>query len=327
MRRALLLSLLAGTLGAGESSRKASKGKVKDTFWNYTLAFAGLEPLLTLGGSELLAHAKAPEGVRVELTVFEDAAEASGAQWCSEERTRLEKAGRKLLDVSVDGHRLFFREKKYGAFDAEHGYAYVVRGPQCFVLHAWIPDRTAESKKVIRRLLSALKLGTNEGCGLRVLDAARRMGKEPLDKKALLAGGVDYLKQTPRGAAMPGLAALVFLRAEKVKGELGPLERYALRYHGGRALHLAGKPELAVAWLEKAEAGSDGERRSFAAWELARALAVLDRKDDAFKALNRAFDNGQQPAGEIELSKDTALRNLREDPRWETFWRRKVRGR
>ncbi len=327
LTRVAAVFVVGAALASGQEadpSHKADEGKIRDLYWGYTLRFPTLRPLLLLGPRHQLIEAKTKDGIRVRLFVHESEAERTGIEWRTDAVARWKQNKRALLDLVEKRDRVFFREKKYGAFLAEHAYAYFVRGHQCFELHAWIDDRTSDSAKRIEKLIAAFKYDKDPGCGLRALDAAMQRSVSVMDKQAMVEGGIAYMAASPRGPAIPALAARILQRAAKLPGALDSDLAWAMHFYGGQALAHTAAYKTAAAWLAKAEATTDAAKQGAAAWEGARALARGGDQDGAFAALHRAFANGRQPVNKLTLSKDKALHSLREDPRWEQFWRQKV---
>jgi hypothetical protein len=215
---------------------------------------------------------------------------------------------------------LFHVVKKHKVFEEVHGHAFYPRGPHVFEVHGWVTDRTPSAEKDIRAALDALVPGDDPGCGIKAKQVAALSGREPLDPAVLTEAGRLYLSD-----AKPVLAAAVLRRARAVAkpGELKKEEEAALLLLGGLAMLDAGTPKDAVPWLRDAEQAATPEKACDAAYHLARAAAAAGEPDVAFEALDRAFAKGLV-VPKARLSKEKELDRIREDPRWETFWRRRV---
>ena len=319
------LALLGATVHAQdrEPTRTSKTGEIRDTFWNFTWRDPGLEDKILLASHDRIVEAKTKDGLLLRVRIYESETPRSADEWRKEFLAGWRTKKRELRDLEQTRDLVFFRETKYGAMQAEHAYRFVARGAQCFVVHAWIDDRTGTSAKRLRKVVAAFRLADDPGSGLRVVDAALRRGVGLTHKRALLEGGVAYMQEGARGLAIPTLAAQVLDRAHATKGELDDASLWALHFHRGTAHAALDKLEAAIPALALAEKHGQPHQKAAAAWEHARCLSRKGDLDGAFAALDRAFA-GDPPVNELTLSKDKALRPLREDPRWEAFWKKRV---
>jgi tetratricopeptide (TPR) repeat protein len=215
---------------------------------------------------------------------------------------------------------LFHTARKHKVFEEVHGHAFYPRGPHVFEVHGWVTDRTASAEKSIRAALDALTVGDDPGCGLKARKVAATAGREPLDPQVLTEAGRLYLSE-----GNPALAAGVLRRARSLAkpGALEKEDEAALLFLGGIAMLDAGAPKDALPWLRDAEKAAEGDKACEAAYHLARAAAAAGEPDEAFEALDRAFAKGLV-VPKARLSKEKELDKVREDPRWEAFWKRRV---
>jgi tetratricopeptide (TPR) repeat protein len=287
--------------------------RFEDPFWNVVFAPQGLRKLIAPTELHVIFKGRAAGDVYVEIRVHEGidplllrksiAEKAQGAQQGDEPRPWL-----------------FHVTTKHKVFEEVHGHAFYARGPHVFEVHGWVTDRTPAADKDIRAALDALAPGDDPGCGTKAREIAALLGKEPLDPKVLLEAGRLYLSEKH-----PTLAAGLLRRARAVAkpDALKKEEEAALLLLGGLAMLEAGAPKDALPWLRDAEKAAGHERACEAAYHLARAAAAAGEPDEAFEALDRAFAKGLV-VPKARLSKEKELDNVREDPRWEAFWRRRV---
>jgi len=279
------------------------------------------------GGNGKIFAGRLPGGVHLELTVREADKPRTAEHWLESARKAWSKAKRKTIGLAREKNQLFFSEKKYGVYEALHGYAFFARGYHGFELHAWVDDRTEASDQAIRKALSALKLGPNPGCGLLVRRFAGSARQSCLDPEVLLAAGSAYVTGNRFRVRIPALAPPILARARALAkpDTFTPAQHFDLEWLGGLALLEAGQAKEAIAWLTRAGrvAGVEAERLRRAAYDLARAYSVEGRVAEGLAALNRAFSGGM-PVSKAQLSNEKELANLRRAPGWETFWARRI---
>jgi TolB-like protein len=156
---------------------------------------------------------------------------------------------------------------------------------------------------------------------------------DPLNQRALdtLAGNLEvagFLQEAeeierhlyalnPDYAGIHTSIAWILLRQGHVEQALAEIEKETDDFWGGLVKHLAlysaGRnaeaDTLFATWTEK--------YKSFGAYQIAESFAWRNEPDNAFKWLNQAYD--QHDPGMSSLLKDATLRNLYNDPRWETL--------
>ena len=299
----------------------------EDDFWNVTYRARALRLLLAPADPAVLLKARCAGDLTVTLTVHEAAEELDAEAWRKRFRAEWEKKGRKLEAVEEKAGRIVFEEPKLGVFRAHHGYRFVPRGLHCFEVHAWIDDRTEGSAAALAEALEGIEVGPDPGCGLVAARHAQREGRPATDPRVLLDAGIEYLAGQRYGQRNPALAAALLVRARGAAKEdtFDAEGRWKLLRYGGEALVAAGRAKEAVSWLADAEAAATPERAPETAYALARACTVAEDLDGAFAALDRAFSGDVPPADKARLSKEKELEPLRRDPRWEDFWKRRVR--
>ena len=327
--RIALVCLLGATSFAGE---RLQDGKLTDPFWNLSFAAPELRPILSTGNPAVLFYGSCKDGVYIEITVYEDRQPRTGPEWRARRQAAWKKKKRRLTETSEgDEPRAWalFVETKYGVIRQHHGYVFYARGHHCFEVHAWTPSKSELSEAAIRTALRGLTLGEDRGSGLQALHVAKRASKPVLDPHVLAAAASAYL--LPR-MDNPALAAALFARARKgVKPDtFEPERRWRFYLQGGVAQRRSGNLTAAIEWLTVAEnAARELEAQEHAAtcaYELARACSADGRLDEAFAALDRAFAD-DLVVGKGRLSREKEFENARKDPRWEKFWRRRVKGR
>ena len=125
-------------------------------------------------------------------------------------------------------------------------------------------------------------------------------------------------------------AACTVCRTESDKNPYDATQMYFLYERGGLAILSPPlrDPERAVSWHLKAEKAAKGlpeEHRAgsaaVSAYNVACAYSLMEKKDEAFAALERSFGYtpGKPPVTKEHLNKDPDLDNLRGDERWKAF--------
>jgi tetratricopeptide (TPR) repeat protein len=308
--RHLVLLLVPAALAAEEPYR------FEDPFWNLVFAPPGLRKLISPADPFSLFKGRAAGDLYVELRVHEGEKDVAAIRKAIAEKAK----GEGVTQGEEPRPWLFYTVTRYKAFVEVHGHAFYARGPHWFEVHAWVTDRTPSAEKSIRAALDALKLGDDPGCGIKARQVAARYGREPLDPEVLLEAGRQYL-----GEGQPAMAVALLKRARAVAkpDALKKEDQAELLLCGGTAMLEAGAPADAVPWLRDAEKALEGEKAHDAAYQLARAASAAGMLDDAFAALDRAFEV-ELVVSKARLSKEKELENLRKDPRWEDFWRKRI---
>ena len=297
---------------------QAKDGKQADAFWGYEITLPGLEEMIGLGELSLVYVGRAGSVV-LTVRVHETEQEKPVGQWVAERKAR-DKDGDAV--VSHDNW-LVFRKKDRVGFVKAHGWAYFVRGAQCFEVHAEAEGEKATQAAV--RAVQSFKLRADAPGTLVAHRIARTKRKPRDDPRVLLAAGFEYLTGPKYRVRSRLLAAKVLAqaRARMKKDTFKPLELWSLYEYGGLAL--ADQPARAIEWhalAEKAAAKlkerSDDHRRT-SAYNLACAHAGAKKPDEAFAALYRSYEGGK-PVPDANVSGDKRLENLRRDERWHKFW-------
>jgi hypothetical protein len=318
-----LLLLLAGDARAGDEEGW------RDAFFGVAFKPTGLVKSLELTDVDTLFCGKCGPGVRVRIGVRESGEARDGAAWRKIHLDEFAKAKRKIERVAGEGARLLFSEKRLGVFDTRHGYAFVVRGPVCFVVHAWVDDAVETTDRDIAAALDAFHADADPGCGLLALRIARQSGKEPDDPAVLLRAGLHYLEGDLMGNRSDVLAAGLLGRARRAAkpDTFEKRDRWLLLRFGGESLLRTGRADEAAAWLADAVAVAAPSDVPITHYDLARAEAATGRIDEAFAALDRAFDRAM-PVSRGQVSAEPCFEVLRrESDRWEAFWRRRIDAR
>ena len=334
-----VICLLAATAAAQESIVK--DGTLTDKTWNLTYATRGLERGLSTQKPNVIFEGRAAGSVQIEIQVLEQGKKLDANGWRTRIKDAMTKAKKPILNVeeSKEGvPTLVFTETKLDIFNEHHGYAFYPRGFQCFVVHAYVADKTEKSGARIKECLGGLKLGEGTGATMfEVLIAAGR-GWPINDPRVTLAAGQSYaFGQQGKGVNLE-LAAQVLERARKaMKADTYKVEeQYALFYAGGYAF-LAKKPrdaKKAIEWLTKCEETAKklpeqarANSQAGAAYNLACAYSLDGDTVKAFETLHRAFAD-TMPVNAKHLTDDTDLDNLKKDQaNWDKFWKERVEGR
>jgi hypothetical protein len=287
----------------------------KDAFWGYEFKLDGVRRLLALGDPALLMRGKAGS-ITIELRVRESAAPRTLAQWIDE----LTKGWTRKFEQRPDG--LAYTVSRAG-FVTHVRRVLVVRDLHCFDLQlvSGRPDAAFDAAA------AALKVAKRAPGTLMVVRIALDRGRRPDDIDVLIDAGVEYVTGQTYRTVNLALARRVFAQArarlekEKVKKE----RRWWVLEYGGLAL--AELPAEAFSWHRRAEGfAPDGDKRRQSAYNAACSASRAKMLDEAFAALDRAYEGGK-PVPDEHVSGDKDLENCRRDERWHTFWSRRVKGR
>ena len=85
---------------------------------------------------------------------------------------------------------LVFTESKLDIFTEHHGYAFYPRDFQCFIVHAYVADKTDKSGARIQECLKVLKLADKEGPSMYAFRIAQH---NPRTNRIPCAGCSDQL--------------------------------------------------------------------------------------------------------------------------------------
>lgn len=337
MRTAVFTLLLAVSLLAeGEApKREIKEGKLTDPYWSLTFAAPELQEGVALGGPMRVFEGSCAGKVTVEISVYEAPKEMPVAEWVKATKESWKKKNRSMEEVSEGAEPtpwILFVEKSLAGFLRHHGYAYYVRGCHCFEVHAYVQEKSETSANAIRAALTGLTLGPDAGGCVLEVAAAQQMRKPIGDPLVAIAAGFRYGDQSqpsfnPKLAVRLLEKGLPTVKEEDLKydGRWQATETIGICYLTMRQL------DTAIEWLKKSEAMANSAppesqvQKGQSAYNLACAYSLASKLDEAFAALERAY-TGQRPVDDEHLSADTDLDNMRKDPRWEEFWRTKVKG-
>ena len=285
-----------------------------DAYWGFEFTLPGLEEMIGLGFPSLLYVGRAGE-IHIDVRVFETEKPRPISKWLADL-----KAKQKNRSKETGGaHWLVFHRKDRLGFVKVHGYAYFVRGMQCFEVHAVSDD------KPVLDALHAFALKADAPGTLAAEREAARKKMERNDPRVLLAAGFEYLTGQKYRVRSPSLAAkvLALARAGMKKDTFKPLGLWSLYEYGGLAL--AAQPAKAIEWHALAEKAAaklkerPDEHRRTSAYNLGCAHAGARKPDQAFAALYRSYEGGK-PVSDANVSGDKRLDSLRRDKRWHKFW-------
>jgi len=339
------LAILAAAISAQEPTPAPpaeaiiKDGKLTDPVWNFTYEARGLERGLATPARGVLFEGRAAGGIQIAVRVMEAPKELEGAKWREMAKASFSKAKRKMQDVveSSEGTpTLTFTESKLDIFTEEHGYAFYPRGYQCFVVHAFVADKTETSGKRISECLNGLKAAKGAGPTMQAFMLSMESGLPIDDPRILIESGRRY---SAEGAGRNlTLAMRVLKQARKaIKPDSLPAPVIWQLYETGGHAQLASDPrdlKGAIEWLTLAEqaAGKMPEEQranaaGLSAYNLACAYSLAGEIEKGYEALYRSLkDKLIVDAG--HLTSDTDLNNLKKDTeRWDKFWKERVAGR
>ncbi len=334
MRTAAFLLVLVTLSSADDAPKERTfkDGELVDPYWGLTYAAPGLEEAKFGAGSASVFTGRAGN-VDVEILVQESDKEIPAAEWmAAAKKAWAEK--RKMQDVEEKDTTILFMEESLAGFKRHHGYAFHARGPQAFVVHASVQEKSETSGDAIRAALSGLTLDPEARPALLVYVIAKQRAFPLDDPRVLLAAGQVYLSgneqlRVPKNLM---LAERLLERAltEAKPDTYGPEQRWAIHEQLGLATLEARKLDSAIEWLLKAEQlaekvteGASGARNGQSSYNLACGYALSGRPDEAFAALDRCLAKGflKEPQNvEHMKTNDPDLESLRKDPRWERLF-------
>jgi len=339
--RTFATSLLLASLVLAQSG-ELKDGKLTEKAWNFTYEAPGLERTLSTQDPDVIFTGRAAGRLQIELIVLEGAEKRDAKTWMEQQQKELKKDEPKLtgLETHTDGGAwLMFTVPKLGALVEQHGYAFLPRGTQCFVVHASVADKTETSTDAIKAAIAGLKLGEDPGASVLAIQASQQMGLPVDHPLVLLQAG--YLYASPPEPHKPNypMAAKVLTKARAVmKEDSFNAEQLYFLYETGGLAYLS-EPlrdaKTAIDWHTKAEeaAGKLSEeqgrvqRKAQSAYNLACAYSLAGDVDQGFAALHRAFaDVMTVSKGHLESDRD--LDNLKKNSKlWDKFWKECVEGR
>ena len=339
--RTLAISLLFASFAFAQSGEIA-EGKLTEKPWNLTYEVKGLERGISTQQPNVIFEGRAAGSVQIEIIVLEGAEKEDGSKW-RERFLKAQTARKRKMDNSESSKEglnwVMFTETKLDVFTEQHGYAFYPRGTQCFLVHAYVADKTDKSGERIKSALTGLKLGEDPGMSVMVLRAASQLGLPADHPIVLFRAGMAYA--TAREPAKPNypMAAKLLAKARKSMKEdsFDALQTWILYEYGGLA-HLSPPirdAKIAIDWHGKAEEAAKkltdeqgrAQRQARSAYNLACAYSLAGDVEKGFAALHRSFTD-LMSVDKAHLTNDTDLDNLKKNKElWDKFWKEKVEGR
>jgi len=342
--RTLAIALLLAAAALAQSGELVD-GKFVDKTWDFTYETPGLERTAANLAAQpnVLFEGRAAGGVQVEISVLEAPEQMPAKDWMGRQQELWKKAKREMADLETNAEGtpwLVFTETKLDVFTEQHGYAFFTRGTQCFLVHAYVADKTDKSAADIKKALLGLKLGESPGASLFALVIAQQTGRKVEDPWVLMQAGRAY-GQTGNPNQKPNyaMARAMFKKAREGMKEdtFTNQELWMLYEFGGLSfLNEPGRdPKTAIEWHGKAEEAAkklsdeDGrvDAQAMSAYNLACAYSLAGDVEKGFEALHRAFAD-KLAVDKGHLSSDPDINNLRKNQElWDKFWKEKVEGR
>ena len=338
--RVIAISLAFCSIALAQAG-EVKDGKLTEKPWNLTYEARGLERGIATEDPTMIFAGRAAGGVQIEIIVAEGAEKAGGKEWMERFLERAKKRKLKDVEKSSDGLAwVMFTETKLDVFTEQHGYSFNPRGSQCFIVHAYVPDKTDKSGDRIKEVLKGLQLGDDPGASVLALRIASQSGLPMDDPQVLLQAGIMYANP-PQGRGKPNypMAAKILSKARKaMKEDTYNPEQLWFLYEIGGISHLS--PPLrdmktAIEWHSKAEEaakklpeeGGRAKRQAQSAYNLACAYSLAGEVEKGFDALNRSFSE-LMSVDKAHLTSDKDLDNLKKNQElWDKFWKEKVEGR
>ncbi|MHC4937409.1 MAG: TPR end-of-group domain-containing protein [Planctomycetota bacterium] len=340
MRAGLIITLLASFALA--QSGEIKDGKLTEKAWNLTYEVEGLERGISTQQPNIIFEGRSAGSVQIEIAVLEGAEKMDGAKWRDAFLKAQTARKRKMDELKKSEEGLVwitFTETKLDVFTEEHGYAFYPRGTQCFLVHAYVADKTDKSNERIKKALSGLKLGEDPGMSIMVLRVASQLGLPAEHPLVLWNAGIAYIQVREPAKPNYPMAAKLLTQARKVMKDdsFDAVQLWVLYEYGGLA-YLS--PPLrdtktALDWHLKAEEAAKKltaeqgrmQRQAQSAYNAACAYSLMGEVDKGFEALRRAFAE-HMAVDKAHLTKDTDLDNLKKNQElWDKFWKEKVEGR
>lgn len=302
-------------------------GVFVDEYFGLRYACEGLKKGLGFGGTNTLFTGVCGDGVEVEILIEEGATDADPAAALAAFKEAARKEGRRLLDLEEGAEPrpwVTHVQETLSGYRRHHGHAWYARGPQLFVLHAFVREQDETSGARLRAHLHRLEVGPPNDSWFLVHLAAVRAPRDPRSAAARLEAGIGYANNERYKNVPLGLRLMAEGLAGLRPGELTP----EAHFRGAQALGLAqltsGAREASIeTWkraIELAEKTAQPAALGANAWyNLACAYALLARLDEAFDALGRAFacpDAATATQLKAHANSDPDLEALRKDERW-----------
>lgn len=338
MRTPTLLLVLCALAFADDApkERTLKDGKLVDPYWGITYEAPGLEQGMFGPSGAKVFEGRGTGGVEIEIIVQEAQKELAAAGWLAEAKKAWAEK-RKMTEVA-EGETppsILFVEESLAGFKRHHGYGFYARGPQAFLVHASVQEKSDTSGEAIQAAIKGLTLDPKAAPALLVFVIAKQQAFSVDDPKVLLAAGQVYMygneqMRQPRNIVMAERVLEKAIREAKPE-TYGPDELWTLHENMGLATLEARKLDAAIGWLTKSEQlaektteNAQGAKTGQSAYNLACAYALAEKIDEAFAALDRCVAKGflKDPKNVDHMKTgDPDLENLRKDPRWEGYFK------
>lgn len=305
-----------------------------DPYFGITLKVAGIEAAVGRGDIAQVFDGRAAGGVRLTVRMVEEESAVDAVAMRAAVKAAWEKSKRKMERVSEgEGPQpwILLHETRLAVFEAKHLYAYFARGMQGFEVHAWLDDGEGKGDEALRAAVAGFSMAPGERGALLVRRIALEESKGTDDPKVLLLAGAEYARGAKYRRQNRPLAAktLALARATMKEESYTPEELWWLFECGGS---VQPTPNEAIEWFARAEQACERipsenkqkERAAQSGYNLACSCSLAGDLDQAFAALDRAFTH-VKPVTDAHVSGDKDLDNCRRDPRWEAFWRKRVK--
>ena len=342
---ALLTFLLVGLVGvayaedepAGEEAprpelkRGFDEGKFTDEYFGVVFEAPELKEGfgLGLGGNQVLWSGKCAGGVDVELICVEPREPMAAKALMENAKKAWAEDGkeRKEMEEGLEPTPwVLFVQESLAGFQRHHGWAYYARGPQNFIVHAQVREKSDTSGEAIKAALGGLKLADKSDSFLFAHLVAKNRGADPRDPLVMLEAGSGYLGQNiqnhPRGLA------LLLLAKEHGYDSFDDNQKWNLMQGIGLAQLMTGKhAESIPTWLEtvKLSEKTDEPQALLAnsLYNLACGYSLLGKLDEAFDTLKKAFAVPHESIQGLKehAQQDPDLKPMREqEERWKALF-------
>ena len=347
MRTIVCLLLLAGLVGVAYAEDKPGEpkpapaeepkmkrgfeaGKFVDDYFGIRYEAEGLEKGFSIGGPNVLFAGRLPEGVDVEVALQEAPKTLEAAKWFEMFKAGKAKDGKTRTDMEEGSDPqpwILFVQESLAGFKRHHGYAFYARGPQCFIVHAQVREKSDKSGDSIKAALKRLQVKADaEPSYLYVHVVSKKSGKALDDPLVWAQAAEGYLQDGPM--KNPARALELSLKAKAKAADFPPDAKWQVTSRIGLAQLLTGKVKEAIpTWKEAIElAKSTSQPEGLGAnshYNMACAYSLDSQLDEAFAHLKKSFDMGL--ADQVAMLKkhaqgDPDLENMRKDERWKELF-------